>query len=329
MPNQNTHSSYFSVVIPLYNKEKEIKRAIDSVLNQTFQDFELIVVNDESTDNSLSVVESIQDSRITIISQENKGEFGARNTGIINSHAPYIAFLDGDDEWKPEFLETIYRLTLEFPQVGLYCTSRLYQYSSKSIRGKHTSGINRDGYGVIQRPFLSWAEDRMAPMSCSSSVVPRKVFEKVGLFQLKRGAGGDWEMWCRILLHYQIAYAAKYMVLVHSEGKNRLSNIRSNLSMKEHYVTELFQREDNYIQEYMRAHSNDIERYLDFIEPVHLSLCINSGGDRREIMHIIHRIHHPFSYWKNIVYGIIMAHLPCRYRDLVSCTFLRIYNLFT
>ena len=72
MSNQNTHSSYFSVVIPLYNKEKEIKRAIDSVLNQTFQDFELIVVNDESTDNSLSVVESIQDSRITIISQENK-----------------------------------------------------------------------------------------------------------------------------------------------------------------------------------------------------------------------------------------------------------------
>ena len=70
--NQNTPNPYFSVVIPLYNKEKEIKRAIDSVLNQTFRDFELIVVNDESTDNSLSVVESIQDSRITIISQENK-----------------------------------------------------------------------------------------------------------------------------------------------------------------------------------------------------------------------------------------------------------------
>ena len=89
-----------SVVIPLYNKEKQIKRTIQSVLTQTFQDFEIVIVNDGSTDNSTIEVEKIKDSRIRLIHQENAGVSAARNKGIEEAKYELIALLDADDEWK-------------------------------------------------------------------------------------------------------------------------------------------------------------------------------------------------------------------------------------
>ena len=89
-----------SVVIPLYNKEKQIKRTLQSVLTQTFQDFEIVIVNDGSTDNSTIEVEKIKDSRIRLIHQENAGVSAARNKGIEEAKYELIAFLDADDEWK-------------------------------------------------------------------------------------------------------------------------------------------------------------------------------------------------------------------------------------
>jgi len=90
----------FSVVIPLYNKERSVKNTIESVLNQTFQDFEVIVVNDGSTDNSLEVVKSFNDERIRIINQKNSGVSSARNRGIKEAKYEWIAFLDADDLWE-------------------------------------------------------------------------------------------------------------------------------------------------------------------------------------------------------------------------------------
>lgn len=114
---------FFSVVIPLYNKQNYIKETIKSVLNQTFQDFEIVIVNDGSKDDSVKVVESIQDDRIKLVHQENSGVSVARNMGIKEANAKYIAFLDADDLWLPEFLQTIYELIQNFPDAGLYATA--------------------------------------------------------------------------------------------------------------------------------------------------------------------------------------------------------------
>jgi glycosyltransferase involved in cell wall biosynthesis len=113
----------FSIVIPLYNKEKYIKRAITSVLDQTIQDFEIIVVNDGSTDNSTNIVKSITDNRIKLINQENQGVSVARNTGIENTKNEYIAFLDADDKWEPYFLEEIRKLIEINKSAGLFATN--------------------------------------------------------------------------------------------------------------------------------------------------------------------------------------------------------------
>lgn len=94
-----------SVIIPLYNKGKYIVRALDSVFAQTYQDFEVIVVDDGSTDNGLEIVQQYRDSRLRLIRQANAGPGAARNRGLKASKAPFVAFLDADDEWLPEFLE--------------------------------------------------------------------------------------------------------------------------------------------------------------------------------------------------------------------------------
>src|SRR5690554_5521626 len=95
----------FSVVIPLYNKELSISNTIQSVLDQTFQNFEIVIVNDGSTDNSVKEVEKFDDKRIRLIHQENQGVSAARNRGIKEARYEWIAFLDGDDLWEKEHLE--------------------------------------------------------------------------------------------------------------------------------------------------------------------------------------------------------------------------------
>ena len=99
-----------SIVMPLYNKEREVSTTISSILSQTFKNFELLVVNDGSTDLSVQVVEKITDIRVRIINQENAGVSAARNTGVRLALSELIVFIDADDLWHPDFLATIVAL---------------------------------------------------------------------------------------------------------------------------------------------------------------------------------------------------------------------------
>ena len=115
--------SFFSVVIPLYNKENHIQKTLNSVLSQSFTDFEIIIINDGSTDNSLDKVQEIKDSRINIYTTPNHGVSKARNTGILKSNSQYICFLDADDFWYENHLSQMKRLLDSFPECGLFATS--------------------------------------------------------------------------------------------------------------------------------------------------------------------------------------------------------------
>ena len=113
----------YSIVIPLYNKEKYIARAIKSVLAQTYQEFEIIVINDGCTDNSANEVAMFDDDRIKIINQVNAGVSAARNRGILEAKQSFIAFLDADDEWYPDYLESIANLQGAYPECQVFATS--------------------------------------------------------------------------------------------------------------------------------------------------------------------------------------------------------------
>ncbi|WP_277235150.1 glycosyltransferase family 2 protein [Phocaeicola salanitronis] len=112
-----------SVVIPLYNKVHTIANTLTTVMSQTYQDFEVVIVNDGSTDNGVEVIDRhFHDPRIRIINQENAGVSAARNKGVKEAKGDWIAFLDGDDEWHPEYLAIIQKTIIKYPNAGMICT---------------------------------------------------------------------------------------------------------------------------------------------------------------------------------------------------------------
>ena len=116
-----------SVVIPLYNKEKQIANTLHSVLRQTFQNFEIVVVDDGSTDNSVQEVEKVNDIRIRIVHQKNAGVSAARNKGIEEARYDLIAFLDADDKWDQEYLQTQYGLYEKYSDCSVYACNYVFQ----------------------------------------------------------------------------------------------------------------------------------------------------------------------------------------------------------
>ena len=190
----------FSVIIPLYNKEKSIKQTLETVLKQSFKDFEVIIVNDASTDNSLKIVEFIKDERIRIINKANGGVSSARNRGILEAKGDYIAFLDADDFWDTSYLMIMNELINDFNDASIFSCQFGYLnnndiYPANSIHKKR---------GYIDNYYL---EANKAPLIHTSSVIIKKnCFEIVGLFNTKYRRGEDVDMWCRLVDNFKHAF---------------------------------------------------------------------------------------------------------------------------
>lgn len=218
---------HFSVIIPLYNKEKHVKSAINSVLQQTYQKFEIIVVDDGSTDSSCQEVLSVKDSRIKLYKKNNEGVSSARNYGIRNSSYEYVGLLDADDVWKPSFLDSMSRLISKFPKAGAYATS--YEFIKAGIVQQAELNINlkpRESEivdyfkGALKQPLIS----------ASSVVIRKHVFESLGMFSVDINKGEDLEMWCRIALNYDIAFLNSVLASYYLDAENRSTNKETNYS---------------------------------------------------------------------------------------------------
>jgi glycosyltransferase involved in cell wall biosynthesis len=162
----------FSVVIPLYNKSHTIGSTIASVLNQTFQDFEIVVVNDGSTDDGPQRARAIGDPRISVIDQPNQGVSAARNNAIRASTRPYIALLDGDDEWLPGFLESMRQAIAQFPAAGLFGCPSFHQDLATGARDDATLGRYR---GQTQQ--VDYFQNPAAMPHTSAMVIARRVYQ--------------------------------------------------------------------------------------------------------------------------------------------------------
>jgi len=213
-----------SVVIPLYNKGPYIARALNSVLAQTFQDFEVIVVDDGSTDGGPAVVRGFDDCRIQKIQQENQGASAARNRGIEAARAELIAFLDADDEWLAEFLETVMRLRRKFPEAGAYATAFMKKFSNGVYQKQTFSGIPQsDWEGIIPSYFRSCASGEL-PVRSSNVAIPKAVFFDVGMFPVREWWGEDTDMWGRVALKYPIGFSSEYCAVYNLGATNRICN---------------------------------------------------------------------------------------------------------
>lgn len=219
----------FSVVIPLYNKEKHISRAIISVLTQTHNGLELIVIDDGSTDNSLLEVGKFKDNRIKVISQKNSGVSVARNRGIEEANFEYIGFLDADDSWSPNFLEVINELIETYPEAGAYSTAYAFaDSSSKMTVPKIFSNFEEEWQGIIEDYFKYSISNSL--ISASSVVIPKKIFDHIGMFPAGINRGEDLDMWCRVALNYNVVFSNKVCAIYYKNTENRASLKETNLS---------------------------------------------------------------------------------------------------
>lgn len=214
-----------SVVIPLYNKGRHIERTLNSILAQTIQDFEIIIVNDGSSDSGPEVVKSLKDTRINLINQDNAGVSAARNRGIQESKADLIALLDADDEWKPVFLETILKLREKYPEAGAYVTAYNICESDGRIRNPNYKAIPLAPWEGILPSYFMAAATGGSPVCSSVICIPRKVFSEIGGFQVGAWWGEDDDLWGRIALRYPISFSWQIGSTIHRDADNRACNL--------------------------------------------------------------------------------------------------------
>ncbi len=200
----------FSVVIPLYNKADYIRKAAQSVLEQTMTDFELIIINDGSTDNSLEVVKKINDSRIKVTNQPNSGVSAARNNGGKIAKYDLVAFLDADDWWSPDYLENMNRLVSKYPDAGLWAANYYKVKWGNSIEAN--IGLE-DGFkdGPINY-FKVYAKTMWMPITSSSFIIKKSVFEEINGYKTDLKIGEDFDLWLRVALKYKMTYLYKPLV---------------------------------------------------------------------------------------------------------------------
>jgi glycosyltransferase involved in cell wall biosynthesis len=210
-----------SIVMPLYNKANQVLKTITSVTAQTLNDWELVVVDDGSTDGGPELVRALGDARIRVVSQANAGVSAARNRGIELARADLVAFLDADDLWLPQFLAAILALQADFPQAQWFATGYEIRpavgapYASR-LRGPVTNfsrGILPDYFSV------AIASD--PPVCSSATAVRRDAIQVIGGFPVGIGSGEDLLTWARLAVRYPLAYEARALAVFVVSGIER------------------------------------------------------------------------------------------------------------
>ena len=216
----------FSVVIPLFNKQDSIARAVKSVLGQTYKDFELIVVDDGSTDNSLAVLNGNTDYRLNIISQENQGVSAARNRGVAESDSGYICFLDADDEWHPEFLYEISILLQEEPDCALYITA-CHEINEKGLVKPGLLSSAPESKGLIDNFYHLFREYPLL-INSSNVCVNRDYFLKAGGFPEGIRYGEDIYLWLILADMGNVSVSHRKLSTIYRDAENRAGDSIDN-----------------------------------------------------------------------------------------------------
>jgi glycosyltransferase involved in cell wall biosynthesis len=212
---------YFSVIIPLYNKEKHIKNTVESVLAQSFDDFEIVVVDDGSTDNGLEIINSLKDKRLKVFPKKNQGAAQARNSAIEKASSENIALLDADDIWQPNRLEELHNSIQKFPEASLFCNA----YNLKLDDGfTHKATYNIPETDQIQIIDDYFKASIIHPIAWTSAVGFKKTdFNEIGGFDPKVLSGQDIDLWIKFALQKTIVFNPEVTTCYNKTIDNSLS----------------------------------------------------------------------------------------------------------
>jgi len=219
---------FFSVIIPLYNKEAHILDTLKSVYDQSFTDYEIIIVNDGSTDNSWEKIKDFENSKLKIFNNENQGVSQARNFAMKQAKGDYLAFLDADDFWKNSHLQDLFDLTQNYPNCGLYCTNYIFDYGNNFRISPKFPNLPADHNwsGIVSDFFLASLKFRIA--TTISVAIPKEVIRTIGLFDTNFTSGQDTDYWTRIALQYPVSFVKKRSAIINVSADNRISNTHAS-----------------------------------------------------------------------------------------------------
>lgn len=223
-----------TVIIPTYNAIAYLPSTFDSVIKQTFSDFEVIIVDDGSSDATVEWVSQLVDPRVRLISQANQGVAVARNQGIANAQGEYVAFLDADDLWEPTKLEQQVKCLDENPQVSLVNTSIV----NIDEQGKPLSTINaRNLSGNVLKHIV---EENLI-LCGSAPMVRRSCLQAVQGFDQKLMSAEDWDLWIRLAARYDFAVITEPLVLYRQHLNSKSNNIERHLKHRLKVIDKTFE----------------------------------------------------------------------------------------
>ena len=203
-----------SVIIPTYNRGWILRQAVDSVLGQDFEDFELIVVDDGSTDNTREILAAYGND-IVVLEQNNRGVSAARNRGIAGASAPLIAFLDSDDLWKPQKLSRQVEFFSAEPQTLICQTEEIWIRNGVRVNPKKR---HHKFSGMIFEPSLA-----LCLVSPSAVMMRSELFERVGMFDESLPACEDYDLWLRVSCRYPVDLIDEPLIIKRGGHDDQLS----------------------------------------------------------------------------------------------------------
>jgi len=246
-----------SVIIPVYNGQKTIRETIESVLKQTFTDFEIIVINDGSKDATLEVVERIQDPRIKLFSYPNAGQAASRNRGFSHAVGDFIAFLDADDLWTPDKLEAQLKALQDNPQAAVaYSWTDFIDESGKFLRPGAYLSVTGDVYkNLLVVNFLE---------NGSNPLIHAQALTQVGEFDELLPPAEDWDMWLRLAARYQFVVVPSPQILYRQSTSSMSSKVELFSAQCLEVIERGFARAPESIQHLKKLSLTNIYKYLTY-----------------------------------------------------------------
>lgn len=242
----------FSVIIPVYNKAEFLESTLDSVFSQTYPHFEVIAVNDGSTDCSLKILEKYKAKGLNIINKENQGVSVARNIGIKDAQNEYIALIDADDIWLPHHLEEHAKSIKKFPDNPIFTNHYDIKWSSNIIKSaKFNLDESDQSIRSIDDYFKASLKDNL--IWTSAVCFKRSLFQSLGGFNPNYTTGQDLDLWIKFALKFSVVYNPKTTMIYHKGIINSLS--------KNEYNEVRFKLFSSYLKE--EHENNDLSLYLD------------------------------------------------------------------
>lgn len=249
----------FSVIMPLYNKAPYVEKAICSVLEQTYSHYELIVINDGSTDNSAEIAKKLLEgvTNAKFINQQNSGVATTRNNGVAIAKGEYVCFLDADDWWDVSFLQEMSLFIKEYPEAGIWGTN--YWYVK---RGMTRVGV-RCETGYINYPFVYKSQTSM-PLWTGAVSMSKETFIKYGGFPVGIKLGEDFLLWTKIALERKVAFLNKPVAYYNNNVPATMRATR-NLHKPEHHMLFMMSELEDAVANNDVSNKEDWSALLDWL----------------------------------------------------------------